>query len=283
MKKIGLFAKTNVPEALTIAREFLSFAATKKLEVFLEDRLARRINAPQGYPGEDIAGIVDLIIVLGGDGTLLSVIQMSKNRLVPILGVNLGDLGFLTEVHKEEFYQVVDDVLKGNYIAENRVMINVRLLRDEKVVLDEMALNDAVIRGSLARIITVDVFVDDEYLNRFKADGIIIATPTGSTAYSLSAGGPILHPSLPGLLVTPICPHILTNRPIVIPGDSAVRVVLEKSPDDTQLNIDGQRWESMREGDRVEISSSDRRVLLIRHKRRSYYEILRSKLSWGLR
>ena len=252
MKKIGLFAKLNTDEAIVIAKEFLSYAEEKNLLVILEKNLAESINHPDSLPGDEISQAVDLIIVLGGDGTLLSVVQQSKDKLVPILGVNLGHLGFLTEVQKEEFYQVLENVLQGNFSGEERMMFEVRHFREGRIIFEGRALNDAVVRGALARIITVDAYVNEEYINSFRADGVIISTPTGSTAYSLASGGPIVHPALPAIIFTPISPHILTNRPIVIPGDCRVRVVLTQSSEGALLNIDGQKWQNMQEGDEVE-------------------------------
>ncbi len=282
MKKVGLFAKANTKEALVLAEEFLDFAETRDLVVFLEKGLATDLNRDKGYPGEEVSQHVDFILVLGGDGTLLSVVQKSRARLVPVMGVNLGHLGFLTEVQKEQIYQVLDNVLSGDMVTEERMMLEARHYRDDALLLEASALNDVVVRGKMARIITVDVFVNDEYLNTFRADGIIVSTPTGSTAYSMAAGGPIVHPALPAILFAPICPHLLSNRPIVIPGDSRVRIVLRRSSQDgALLSVDGQKSKSMIEGDKVEIFSSPEKASLIRPRRLGYYELLRTKLSWG--
>ncbi len=282
MKKVGLFAKTNTDEALVLAEEFLDFAKTRELEVFLEKELATKLNLAKGYPGEEISQHVDFIVVMGGDGTLLSVVQKSRSRRVPVMGVNLGHLGFLTEVQKEEVYQVLDNVLSGDMVTEERMMFEVRQYRNDELLAEASALNDAVVRGKLARIITVDIFVNDEYLNTFRADGIIVSTPTGSTAYSMAAGGPIVHPALPAILFAPICPHLLSNRPIVIPGDSRVRIVLKHSSlDGALLSVDGQKMMSMIEGDKVEVFCSPEKASLIRPRRLGYYELLRTKLNWG--
>lgn len=225
---------------------------------------------------------VDLIVVMGGDGTLLSVARHYGQLNVPILGVNVGGLGFLTEVSLDELYPAMEQVLAGRYEVEDRLPLTATLFRGRKLYWRENILNDVVInKGALARIIQLTAWIDDEYLTTYRADGLIVSTPTGSTAYTLSAGGPIVYPTLSHLILIPICPHTLSNRPIILPDACTVAITFDDKVFDVYLTLDGQVGQALQAGDRVEIRAAPYRVKLIKSPQRSYFEILRAKLGWG--
>jgi NAD+ kinase len=225
-----------------------------------------------------------MIIVLGGDGTLLSVARLVGDHEVPILGVNLGGLGFLTEITLEELYRVLERVIQGDFITDERVVLNAAVIRRGERMAEFTVLNDAVIdKGALSRIIDLETTINGQYLTTFKSDGLIISTPTGSTAYNLSAGGPIVYPSLHCIIVTPICPHTLTNRPIVIPDDVKIRSILQTKQQEVILTLDGQQGFSLEFEDVVEVRKAEGRILLIKSPYRHYFEVLREKLKWGER
>ncbi len=225
---------------------------------------------------------IEGIVVLGGDGTLLSVARHYVSMQVPILGVNVGGLGFLTEISLDELYPYMEQVLEGKYLVEERMLLHARLRRDGQVCWEKHFLNDAVInKGALARIIELTTWIDGEYLTTYRADGLIVSTPTGSTAYTLSAGGPIVYPTLRHIIVIPICSFTLSNRPIILPETVTVAVTLEHKVQDAYLTIDGQEGMALRQGDRVEMSMIPQTLKLILSPHRSFFEILRTKLGWG--
>jgi NAD+ kinase len=223
-----------------------------------------------------------MIIVLGGDGTLLSVARLVRDYEVPILGVNLGGLGFLTEITLEELYRVLERVVQGDFTTDERVVLNASVIRRGERMAEFIVLNDAVInKGALARIIDLETTINGEYLTTFKSDGLILSTPTGSTAYNLSAGGPIVYPSLHCIIITPICPHTLTNRPIVIPDDVEIRATLKTKQQEVILTLDGQLGFTLEFEDVVEVKKAEGHILLIKSPYRHYFEVLREKLKWG--
>jgi NAD+ kinase len=223
-----------------------------------------------------------MIIVLGGDGTLLSVARLVGDHEVPILGVNLGGLGFLTEITLEELYRVLERVVQGDFVTDERVVLNAAVIRRGERMVEFTVLNDAVInKGALARIIDLETTINGEYLTTFKSDGLIISTPTGSTAYNLSAGGPIVYPSLHCIIITPICPHTLTNRPIMIPDDVEIRAMLKTKQQEVILTLDGQQGFTLEFEDVVEVRKAEGHILLIKSPYRHYFEVLREKLKWG--
>ncbi|HSB05384.1 MAG TPA: NAD(+)/NADH kinase, partial [Thermodesulfobacteriota bacterium] len=227
---------------------------------------------------------VELVIVLGGDGTLLSVARMVWSHGIPILGVNFGGLGFLTEVSLEEIYPVLERVLKGDFKTKPRDVLKASVVRKGEKLAEFTVLNDVVInKGALARIIELEITIDGEYLSTFRSDGLIISTPTGSTAYNLSAGGPIVYPSLHNLIITPICSHTLTNRPIVIPDDVKVHAILKSREEEVTLTLDGQKGFPLEFEDVVEVQKAEGQILLIQSPYRHYFELLREKLKWGER
>ncbi len=224
------------------------------------------------------------MVVLGGDGTLLSVARTAGPHEVPVLGVNLGGLGFLTEIPLDELYPVLGAVLAGEVRPTRRVMLTCRVERGGRTVADYVALNDAVInKGAMARIIDLEMSINGEYVTTYRADGLIVSTPTGSTAYCLSAGGPILYPTLGALVLTPICPHTLTNRPLVVPDDVGIEIVQGSASEEVSLTMDGQIGFLLQHRDVILIRRSPKMLPLFTSPKRNYFEVLRTKLKWGER
>lgn len=281
MKRIGIICKTGRPEGIAILRDFIPWLAERGCEVFLDSESAVSLQQ-KGYTRREIPSLADVIVVLGGDGTMLGVARLIGDKGVPILGVNLGGLGFITEINRDEIVDAVDKVLSGKCSIEDRIMLNALIHREGERIADFMVLNDVVInKGALARIIDMETYVNDTYVTTFRADGLIISTPTGSTAYSLSAGGPILYPTLNCLLVTPICPHTLTNRPIVLPDYFITRVVLRSESEDVFLTLDGQVGFSLKKDDIVEVRKSEFTTKFLILPERDYFNVIRTKLKWG--
>lgn len=284
MQAVGLVLKRGQARAVEVASSVLAWLQGRGYEVWVETEAA--IHFPKARSGsvETIVHSVDLLIVLGGDGTLLSVARSLGTREVPILGINLGGLGFLTAVTVDEAIPTLERVVRGEMRIDRRMMLEVRWWRGAQVSAQRLALNDAVInKGALSRMIDLRTTVDGQELCVYKADGLIVTTPTGSTAYSLSAGGPIVHPSVDVLVLSPICPHTLTNRPIVLPQTSVVHVVMEAPGEDVVLTIDGQEAFPLQVGDFVEVREARTRAPLVQMPERSYFTVLRSKLRWGER
>lgn len=284
LKKIGIYAKKSHPEVEQIAMFAAQRLTRAGIDVLIEDGLAEQIGQVNGYAGEDIPSQVDMILVLGGDGTLISVARQIGDRQVPIVGVNLGQLGFLTEITREELPEMLDRLIAGDYKVSERMMIDAFIHRGDQIVGKYTVLNDAVInKGALARIIDMETYVDGRHLSTYKADGLIISTPTGSTGYSLAAGGPIIYPEINSLLITPICPHMLTNRPIIVWSRSVIEIEVKFQDDVVFFTADGQVGHKLLPGDRVEVRRSETRARLISSPSREYFQILRTKLSWGER
>lgn len=284
MKKIAIFAKVHDPRCLGIAAELVDWLVAKGLSPLVENHLSRHLGSK--YPAErsDIPDQADLVVVLGGDGTLISVARLVGDRQVPILGVNLGSLGFLTEITLTEMYPALERCLNGDFEVSARMMLRVSLLRDGVEIEGHQVLNDVVInKGALARIIDMETEVDGRYLTTFKADGLIISTPTGSTGYCLSANGPIIHPQLDCLVITPICPHTLTNRPIVVASDALISITLQSVNEDVFLTLDGQVGVTLKYGDVIRMERAEHRTKLVQSRSKDYFEVLRTKLKWGER
>ncbi len=283
MKQVGLFAKRNHPDAAELAARIAAWLQERGVEVCFEEALARDLGR-DGHPEAEIPALVDMIIVLGGDGTLISVARAVGDRGTPILGVNLGSLGFLTEITRQELFQVLDQVLEDKYTVSERLMLEAVVNRNGSVANRYQLLNDVVInKGALARIIDMELYVNDSYLTTFKADGLIISSPTGSTAYNMAAGGPIIYPDADCFVITPICPHMLTNRPMIVPADSSMRIEVKFSDEDVVLTADGQVGMPLQGGDIVEVHRSSNRTRLILSPEKEYFEVLRTKLRWGER
>jgi NAD+ kinase len=283
IERIHIVCKRRKEDARAVAQEIMARFG-RAAEVLLNEEAALEIGYEKAFELEHVGEGAGLIIVLGGDGTLLSVARQLKGREVPILGVNLGGLGFLTETSLEELPEVLASVMQGEYLLSRRTMLSVAVRRKGELVFDLSVLNDAVItKDALARIIDIETFVNDEYLTTYRTDGLILSTATGSTGYSLAAGGPILHPSLTHIVVTPICPHMLTNRPILLPGEAALRANLLSKDERVILTLDGQIGFPLEFGDEVTVKKSPYAVSLITSKSRGYFEVLRTKLKWGER
>jgi NAD+ kinase len=265
-------------------RKLAGWLRDRNIKVLLDTKDAKSLHLRGGIARSKIAAGSDLIIVLGGDGTLLSVMRLEGIEGVPILGVNLGGLGFLTETYLEELYEVLDRIVSGDFQVEKRMRLETTVRRNDEVIRDYRVLNDVVInKGALARIIDLETAVDGKYLVTFKSDGLIISTPTGSTGYNLSAGGPIIHPSLDSITLTPICSHTLTNRPIIVPDSVTIHVSLKSKDEDTFLTLDGQEGTELTAGDVVEVRKGKEGISLVKSPHRTYFEVLRTKLKWGER
>lgn len=284
-KRVGIVAKPHRPEARDVLQQLITWLKAKDREVVLDVETAALAGAEEtGIAKADLPRMADLVVVLGGDGTLLSVARLVESGEVPILGVNLGGLGFLTEITLDELYPILGLVFAGKYRGSRRMLLQVSVQRGGESIAEHVVLNDAVMtKGALARIVDLAVFVEQEYVTTYRADGLIVCTPTGSTAYGLSAGGPILFPSMRAIILVPICPHTLTDRPLVLPEEVRVQVALESQDEDVYLTLDGQVGFPLRYRDLVEVRRADREITLIVSPKKSYYEILRSKLKWGER
>ncbi len=283
--KIGIIAKTHRPDVGGQIRSALGFLESRGCELVVEDVAVQEFSLHRltGFPREEIPALADVIIVFGGDGTLLSAARLVKHHRAPILGVNLGSLGFMTEISLEELTPALERLLDGDYRISRRCTLRVQVRRNDESVETFQALNDAVInKGALARIISMDAYSGRDFIANFLADGMIVATPTGSTAYSLSAGGPIIFPTENLIALTPICPHTLTNRPLIIPAENEVRVVL-RSGDDVMVTVDGQVGMKLNEGDTLICTESDHPIELIQPGHKNFFDILREKLKWGER
>lgn len=280
IRRVAVVAKASSREAIQTAHELAAWLERRRLEVAL-DGAALRARTRQDVETFDPAASYDLVIVLGGDGTMLSVAR-SLHEVAPILGVNLGHLGFLTEIGRDELYPNLVKVLSGDHWIEERAQLDVELARSSGGSSPYRVLNDAVIaKSALARIIELEVEVAGLVVAHYRADGLIISTPTGSTAYNLSAGGPILHPLLPVAVLTPICPHTLSQRPVVIPDHEEIRVTLETPQEEVYLTLDGQEGTTMGYQDRISVARSSRCVRLVKVTGRTFYDSLRGKLQWG--
>lgn len=282
IKKIGIFSKHKSSISRKVLLELTAWLREKNYGILMSQETAGIIGETSNLKKEEVPSKADLIIVLGGDGTLLSVARLTHPFDVPILAVNLGSLGFLTEVTLPDMYNTLEQVLKGESEIERRMLLNASLKRDGQIIRNDFALNDVAINKNAASIVNLEVHVNGQYMTSYRADGLIIATPTGSTAYSLSAGGPIIHPSMNALALSPICPFTLTNRPIVIPSQSTLQVQLTtETEEDVQVALDGQTGYPMSRGDVLEVKQGPTPVSLIQTKGKNYYQILRQKLHWG--
>jgi len=281
VKTLAVVAKKGSAEAAVLARRLRQ--RWPNLTLFADPDFAEEVDWPV-HPAEEVGSLADLVVVLGGDGTLIRAARLLRGRPVPILGINLGSLGFMTEVPAAEGLDVLEEVLAGRATVQQRMKLSCRVHRKGAVAFEDEVLNDVVInRGALPRIADHETRIDGKLISTFKSDGLIVATPTGSTAYALAAGGPIVHPGLDCALIVPICPHALTQRPIVVPGDQVVSVHLGPEAADLYVTFDGQAGHALVAGDTLEVRRSPNRVLLVSNPRLDYFAVLREKLHWGER
>jgi len=284
IKTVGIIAKPNVEAARELVPRMIDWLREHDVSVRLDTHAAEYVGGGAGLPREEVPDGAEMVIVLGGDGTLLSAARAVAGREIPLLPVNLGGLGFLTAITVEEVWHELGRALHGDQRIVSRRMLACSVETAAGVRRNYHALNDVVItKGALARMIDIETHVDDHYVCTYKADGLIVATPTGSTAYSLSAGGPIMFPSVAALCLTPICPHTLTNRPVIVPDTSTIHLVNHAEDESAFLTIDGQVGQPLSEGDRISCHSSHRSVLLVRPPRMLFFDVLRQKLKWGER
>jgi NAD+ kinase len=285
IRSAGIICKPIPEMVASVVPPLREWLRARKIETYIDPRTATTFGSNESaLTREEMATKVDLLIVLGGDGTLLAAARAVHGHKVPILAVNLGGLGFLTSVTLDDLYPVLESVLAGTHRASERMMLDAEIIHYNKPAEVQCALNDAVAnKAALARMLDFDVAVDGNHVGRYRADGLIVATPTGSTAYSLAAGGPIIHPALDAFVITPICPHMLTNRPLVVPDTAKVELDFIEIGDPVFLTLDGQIGFQLEPRDRVVITKSKFKVQFVSPPRLTYYEILRSKLRWGER
>jgi NAD+ kinase len=284
VKTVGIISKPNAAAGADVVPRLLEWLSARGIALRCDPETAVYAEGPASIPRDQVPEGCDLVIVLGGDGTLLSAARAIGERQIPLFPVNLGDLGFLSTIAVDELYPELERVLCGQHHVDRRKLLYSEVTRAGKAVASYEALNDAVLtKSSLARIIDLDAYVDEQLVCAFKADGLIVSTPTGSTGYSLSAGGPIVIPSVPAICLTPICPHMLTNRPVIVPETSVVRVVCRSKDESVFLTIDGQIGNPMLQGDVLVCRSSSYAMNLIGPPHLMFFDVLRQKLKWGER
>lgn len=283
MKKIGIIVKAGNPDAVVFGSEIALWVSERGGEVYCEDYLDGKIKPAKPVPPTEMPSLVDLMVVLGGDGTMLYAARLIDGKKVPILGVNMGGLGFLTAITAKEVFPLFERIFKEECQVEERMMLSVTLTRNGETVSRHKVLNDAVMKGAAARLVRLETRINMEYVTTYRADGLVIATPTGSTAYSLSAAGPILYPTIHSIIVAPICPFNLTNRPVVIPDWMTVDVTVSPGQKDVNLILDGQVDVPLESGDIIKIRRAEQSVYLIRVEGKSYFDILRERLMWEVK
>ena len=282
----GIISKPRSEEAVRVVPELAAWLGARGINIRVDPETAQYLGGATGItrkdlPREDVPEGTQLLIVLGGDGTLLSAARALRGRDIPLFAVNLGNLGFLTAITVEELYPQLERTLAGDFRVSRRRMLHTEVWRRGERVAEFEALNDVTLtKASIARIIDVEVHVDDRFMCLYRADGLIVSTPTGSTAYSLSAGGPIMAPSVAALCISPICPHMLSNRPVIVPDDAVIQLTL-RGDNVTYLTGDGQVGQQLENGDRVVCRRSEHTVQLIRPEGAEFFDVLREKLKWG--
>jgi len=291
VRSVGIISKPRREQLQEIVPQLLDWLAAKGIQPLLDQETATSLGNSvrasahaSAIPRNELPPKCDLLLVLGGDGTLLAAARHTVSCGVPILAVNLGGLGFLTAVTIGELYPTLELVLNGNHQVDCRKMLQIHVMRSGAIGAVYHALNDAVLnKAAISRMLDFEAFVDGKFLSTFKADGLIVSTPTGSTAYSLAAGGPILYPSVQAFIITPICPHTLTNRPVLVPDSSQIDIVLKSEAESVYLTVDGQVGLAFQSKDRIVCSLSPHRINLISPPHKQFFEVLRSKLKWGER
>ncbi len=285
IKKIGIISKPKKAEIREIVPSLTGWLRKRAVEVYIDKETASLLEASEKWVSRnELVSQVDLLIALGGDGTILAAARALNRKSVPILAVNLGGLGFLTVITRDELYPTLEMVLEGNVQIERRVQLEGELVRADEVISAFLALNDVVLnKGAISRILDFDVWVDGRFISSYKSDGLIVSTPTGSTAYSMAAGGPIVVPSVEAILVTPICAHTLTHRPIVLPDAATIEVQVKTEREAAYLTVDGQVGLAAHNEDIVRLKKASSAVELVQPPEKNYFEILRQKLKWGER
>jgi NAD+ kinase len=283
LQNIGIISRPRRSNLTVVVPPLLRWLEAHGIHVSYDQETAGCLpGSREGRTREQVAAGSQLLLVLGGDGTLLAAARVAAAKDIPILPINMGSLGFLTSFMLEELYPALEDILAGRLTISERVMLHVELERGGKTIDKQRVLNEAVInKGALARMIELELFIDKDFVCRYRADGLIVASPTGSTAYSLSAGGPIVHPAVESFLITPICPHTLSDRPVVVRDTSFIEVKLSAGTESVFLTLDGQKGIPLQATDRVRISRAQQLLKLIQTPNKSYFEILRNRLKWG--
>ncbi len=286
IRTVGIISRPRREDIARVVPPLIAWLRARDVQVVCDTETGGCIGAIAGdtRERESLPLCSDLLIVLGGDGTLLSAARMAAERRVPILAVNLGGLGFLTTVTLDDIYLILEEIFSNKHRVSERVMLEAKVVRGGAVLRRQIALNDAVLnKAALARIMDLELRIDGEYVTTYKADGLILSTPTGSTAYSLAAGGPIVYPIVEAFVVTPICPHTLTNRPLVIPDSAKIEIDFKAEDEAVFLTLDGQVGIELARGDQVAVQKAPEKLYLVRPAKKTYFQILRSKLKWGER
>jgi len=284
IRVVGIMAKPGIPHASVIVPELVRWLESRGLQSRVDEETALYLGRSDGLPRAEVPEGAQLVIVLGGDGTLLSAARAVAGRVIPLFPVNLGGLGFLTAITLDQLYPELERALRNEQRIVPRRMLQGELTRQSELVQSYEALNDVVIsKTQIARMIDLETHVDSQYVSTFKSDGLIVSTPTGSTAYSLSAGGPIVYPAVAAICITPVCPHTLTNRPVIVPDTSVIEIICLAGDGEAFLTVDGQVGEPLMHGDRLICRSSPHSVHLIRPPKMFFFDVLRQKLKWGER
>ncbi len=282
-KSIGILTKPKFPEVKSTLHNVVSWLRARNIRAILDTTSAGLLSEQGGIQKTQLAQEADVLLVLGGDGTMLNAARLAGERGIPILGVNMGGLGFLTEVRLENLYPSLERVFANDYVLDERLMLKTHVHRHGETVARGVVLNDVVVsKGTLARMIELRINIQGQFVTNLRGDGLIVSSPTGSTAYSLSAGGPIVNPAVPSLMLTPICPHTLTHRPLIVPAHAEIDITLTSKDDGATATLDGQVGVAISQGDTIEVTISEHRTRLIRFPETQYYEVLREKLNWGV-
>jgi NAD+ kinase len=281
-KRIGILTKPKFPEVKSILHDVVIWLRARSIDVILDTTSASLLDEQENYHNTPLASKADVLLVLGGDGTMLNAARLAGERGIPILGVNMGGMGFLTEVRLENLYPSLERVFANDFVLDERLMLQTYIHRQRETVAQGAVLNDIVIsKGTVARMIELKITIQGRFVTNLRGDGLIVSSPTGSTAYSLSAGGPIIDPAVQSLILTPICPHTLTHRPLIVPGNVEIDITLTSKDDGAMATLDGQVGVAITQGDTVAIQTSEYRTRLIRFPESHYYDVLREKLKWG--
>ncbi|MBF0409150.1 MAG: NAD(+)/NADH kinase [Candidatus Riflebacteria bacterium] len=283
LTRVGILCHPTNPNGPDITAKLLSWAARRSIKIFMEPPMARKIGRPEtGYPRREIGELVELVIVLGGDGSILEAVRAFARGKIPVAGINLGHLGFLTLGSLSEAEEIAEKLYRGEFEIEERSMIRALVKRNGREVYCNIALNDfTIVKEPISRVIELDVSISGTYVNSFRGDGVIIATPTGSTAYSLSAGGPIIPPWVDAMLITPICPHTLNAKPVITSDKAEISAIIRCSHSQVDLVTDGQEGFRVHDGDMIEIHKAPNMAKIVVFEKRAFFNVLREKMKWG--